>query len=159
MLPYSERTFHEYLACSSERPRPFWASSMIRRPPGWMAQKSMSDFWRPCMLRKDSTYPPMFLAMYWGRYLERTHEMPFSLMDSVMPSSVPSMSQPCVSTMPNLPLAAGDPGASPEMTAAAAPSAKMAWRMASLTLSSNVVCTELISTQTMSAILPGWDTA
>mmetsp|Transcript_9980 Transcript_9980/g.32576 ORF Transcript_9980/g.32576 Transcript_9980/m.32576 type:complete len:219 (-) Transcript_9980:326-982(-) len=101
----------------------------------------------------------MFLAMYWGRYLERMQEMPFSLMDSVMPSSVPSMSQPCVSTMPNLPLAAAEPGFSPEMTAAAQPSAKMAWRMASLTLSSKVVWTEEISTQTMSAILPGWDMA
>ena len=99
------------------------------------------------------------MAMYCGRYLDRMQEMPFSLIDKVIPSSVPSMSQPCVSTMPNLPLAFAEPGFSPLITAAAQPSAKIAWRIASFTLSSNVVCTELISTQTMRANFPGCDAA
>merc|ERR1719486_47210 len=159
MLPEFDSTFQEYFACSSDNPKPFCASSMIRRPPGWMAQKSMSLFWRLCFPKKDSTYPPMFFAMYCGRYFDKMQEIPFSLIDSVMPSSVPSMSQPCVSTMPNLPLALAEPGFSPEITAAAQPFAKIAWRIASFTLSSNVVCTLEISTQTINASLPGWDAA
>lgn len=40
MFPYSPSTAHESAVCSSERPRPFCASSMIRRPPGCTHQKS-----------------------------------------------------------------------------------------------------------------------
>ena len=101
----------------------------------------------------------MFFAMYCGKYFDKIQEMPFSLMDSVMPSSVPSMSQPCVSTMPNLPLALAEPGFSPLITAAAQPSAKIACKIASFTLSSNVVCTLEISTQTIRANFPGCDAA
>merc|ERR1719486_985905 len=106
----------------------------------------------------ESTKPAMFFAMYCGRYFESVHEMPFSLIESVMPSSVPSISQPYVSKMVNVPLGAR-PGAKPWITLAAQPSAKMAWRIASLMLSSNVVCTDEISTQQSSAALPGCDAA
>merc|ERR1712100_909569 len=34
ILPYWSSTSHEYLHCSSVSPRPFCASSMMRRPPG-----------------------------------------------------------------------------------------------------------------------------
>merc|ERR1719181_2612078 len=106
MLPSSPSTAHEYLACSSVRPSPFWLSSMMRRPPGCTAQKSRSVFLRLCFERNESTKPAMFLAMYCGRYLESVHEMPFS---------VPSISQPCVSKMVNVPLGAR-PGAKPWIT-------------------------------------------
>ena len=58
-----------------------------------------------------------------------------------------------------LALGLGGAGASRQMTAAAQPSAKIACKIASFTLSSNVVCTELISTQTIRANFPGCDAA
>ena len=59
MLPYSPSTAHESEVCSSVSPRPFCASSMMRRPPGWTHQKSTEkrtamygETWRAVFTRR-----------------------------------------------------------------------------------------------------------